>query len=207
MLNLTRRSEQYRDDSEIVVEAGIGLTLCAFLGTACLFFTGLVILNLNSLPFVVQLPVIYLVVSAVAFIISAVIYSNVSGANEQFISRSSMIQMANWTSEYPGIYLFLIAIPLIILGVTQNAFVQYATAVSCYGGLLLYSTSHFSLDHRRFSSRVSRTVNTLLLAVFSIGVYLVAIFSIQYLLPIGIFGLVIILAVSYFSSSNENSSK
>jgi len=201
MVTLTQRKEQYRDDNDIVTEANIGLTLCSFLGTACFFFTGLVMLNLSSLPFVVQLPVVYLVVSAVAFIIASVIYANISGMDEQAVSRSSMIQAANWISEYPGIYLFLIAIPLIILGVTESMLVQYATAIACYGSLLLYSISPFSLDHRRFTHRVSRAINTLLLLIFSVGVYLVALFSISYLLPIGILGLFVILAISFFSLS------
>jgi len=204
MFTITQRSERFRDDEDILTEANVGVRFCSFLGTASLFFTGLVILRLDSLPFVVQLPVVYLVVSAVAFVISAVIYANVSGIDEKAVSRSRMIQMGNWISEYPGMYLFLIAIPLVILGVTANLLVQIATAAACYGGLLLYSISPFSLDHRRFSGVASRIGNTILLVLFSVGLYLVARLATDYLLPAGIFSLVAILGLSYFSLSTQN---
>ncbi len=91
MWKLVQRKQNKRTAESQVEEAGIGLSLTAFIGTANLFFTGLVILNLNDLPKIVQLPVVYLVVSAVAFILSSVIYANISGMHRQSALRSSMM--------------------------------------------------------------------------------------------------------------------
>lgn len=202
MLHLIRRRmEAGRASGKHDVESSIGLDVSAFVGTANLFFTGLVILNLQSLPSIVHLSVVYLIVSAVAFIISSVIYANVVGTGTQHALRERMVQTANWVSEYPGVYLFMIAIPLLVLGVTNVLLVQVATAVACYGSLLLYSMSPFSIDHRRYRDGLDRAAYSALLAVFCIGVYLVGLFAPERLLPVGLVVMALLLAVSYFSFS------
>ncbi len=201
MWHIVRRVEKRHRGDNPVEEASIGLDLSAFIGTANLFFTGLVILNLSNLPSVVQLPVVYLVVSAVSFIISSVIYANISGMHRQSVLRDKMMRVANWVSEYPGIYLFLIAIPLVILGVTTDFIVQLATAFACYGALILYSVSPYSLDHRRFQGGLDRFVNTFFLTVFVVGIYVLAITNSSLLLICGVIGLAILLALSFGSLS------
>ncbi len=79
---LRRRIEEHRAKNKHDQEASVGLDVSAFIGTANLFFTGLVILNLNSLPSIVDVAVVYLVISAVAFIISSIIFANVTGSQE-----------------------------------------------------------------------------------------------------------------------------
>ncbi len=198
---LRRRSEARRTNGKFGEEASTGLDAAAFIGTANLFFTGLVIMNLKTLPSIVHLSVVYLIISAVAFIISAIIFANVTGARDRAKFKAEMIQAGNWVSEYPGVYLFLIAIPLLILGVTDVFLVQITTAIVCYGGLLLYSMSPYSIDERRFQDGLDRIVNTTLLALFCGGTYLTAFLAPNYLLPLGILVLFALLITSYFSLS------
>lgn len=204
---LRRRIEEHRAKGKHDQEASIGLDVSAFVGTANLFFTGLVILNLETLPRVVHVSVVYLVISAVAFIVSSVIFANVVGAYRRPAFREKMIQTANWVSEYPGVYLFMSAIPILILGVTDVVLIQITTAVACYGGLLLYSTSPFSIDHRRFKGGLDRVINTMILAIFTIGTYVSAFFIPEHLLSIGIVGIIVLLVSSYFSFSFEVTNK
>jgi hypothetical protein len=204
---LRRRLEEHRAKGKHDQEASIGLDVSAFIGTANLFFTGLVILNLGSLPSVVHVSVVYLVISAVAFMVSAVIYANVVGSYERSAFREQMVQTANWISEYPGVYLFMSAIPVLILGVTDVLLIQITTAVACYGALILYSASSFSIDHRRFKGGIDRVINTTILAVFTIGTYISAFLFPQYLLYIGIGAIIVLLASSYFSFSFDISNK
>ncbi len=200
MLHLLRhRIEQHRAKNKHVQEASAGLDVSAFIGTANLFFTGLVILNLESLPPVVDVAVLYLVISAVAFVIASIIFANVSGSEEKSVLREKMIQAANWISEYPGLYLFMSAIPILILGVTDILILQLTTAVACYGSLLFYSASPFSIDHRRFRSGLDRAVNTSVLFLFTVGTYVSAFIFPEYLLYTGIAAIVVLLASSYFS--------
>ncbi len=112
-----------------------------------------------------------------------------------------MIQAANWISEYPGVYLFMSAIPILILGVTDILLIQLTTAFACYGGLLLYSASPFSIDHRRFKDGLDRVLNTSMLFLFTVGTYVSAFLFPGYLLYIGITAIVVLLAFSYFSLS------
>ncbi len=198
---LRRRVEEHRAKNKHDQEASMGLDVSAFIGTANLFFTGLVILNLGSLPEVVDVAVIYLVISAVAFIISSIIYANVVGSYEKSAFREQMIQNANWISEYPGVYLFMSAIPILILGVTDVLLIQLATAVACYGGLLFYSVSPFSIDHRRFKGGIDRAFNTIILVLFTVGTYVSAFLFPHYLLYIVVAAIVALLASSYFAFS------
>jgi len=202
-MKISKRVERGRSSKDLVNEADVGLTLCSFIGTANLFFTGLVILNLSNLPDIVQLPVVYLVVSAVAFVLAAVIYANISGAPENTAPRVQMMQVANWVSEYPGIYLFLTAIPLVVLGVTDVFLVQATTAIVCYGGLVAYSHSAFSLDHRRYINRLERFFNSLILVVFTFGVYVLAVLQSPYVLPVGIGCMIFILFLSTITFAQE----
>ncbi len=198
---LRRRVEEHRAKNKHDQEASVGLDVSAFIGTANLFFTGLVILNLNELPPVVDVAVIYLVISAVAFIISSIIFANVVGSQDKSSFRERMIQAANWISEYPGVYLFMSAIPILILGVTDVPLIQLTTAIVCYGSLILYSASPFSIDHRRFKGGIDRLVNTTILILFTVGTYLAAFFFPQQLLSIGISAVAVLLLSSYFSFS------
>lgn len=204
---LHRRVEKHRAKNKHDQEASIGLDVSAFIGTANLFFTGLVILNLDSLPAVVDAAVVYLVISAVAFIISSIIFANVVGSYDKSAFREQMIQNANWISEYPGVYLFMSAIPILILGVTDMLLIELATAVACYGGLLWYSVSPFSIDHRRFKGGLDRAINTTILFFFTVGTYVSAFLLPQYLLYIGIIAIVVLLASSYFNFSFDIRSK
>ena len=205
MIHLLRtRSEKDRTGKVYEGEASTGLDVCAFIGTANLFFCGLVITSLESLPPVVHLSVVYLVVSAVAFIISSVIYANVQGTMHRKQLSAKMIEVGNWVSEYAGVYVFLIAIPLLILGVTNVVLVQIATAITCYGALLLYSSSPYSIDERRFGRGIDRILNTIILSVFCIGLYIVGMFAPQYLLSAGLIGALILLSFSFFSLSFDD---
>lgn len=198
-LFLKNRIEKNRSNTQLETEAGVGLTLTAFLGTVALFFAGLIILNLRSLPSIVELAVVYLIISTVAFCISSVIYSNVTGATEEGILRVRMIQAGNWISEYAGLYLFLSAIPIVILGVTDSVLVQLTTAIICYGGLVLYSSSSYSLDDRRFGKGTERFLHTVFLSLFFGVLYSVAKFAPENLLTIGIVGIVVVFFFSLFS--------
>jgi hypothetical protein len=204
---LRRRIEEHRAKNKHDQEASIGLDVSAFIGTANLFFTGLVILNLSELPPVVDVAVIYLVISAVAFMISSIIYANVVGSQDKSSFRERMIQAANWISEYPGVYLFMSAIPILILGVTDVPLIHLTTAVACYGGLLLYSVSPFSIDHRRFQGGIDRVVNTTVLFLFTVGTYISAFVFPEYLLYTGIGAVAVLLASSYFTLSFDIKAK
>lgn len=199
VFTITRRTEKNRPTDVLQEEAQTGLDLCAFIGTSNLFFNGLVILNLSTLPKIVELSVVYLTISAISFVLAAVIYANIAGTENSNPIKNTMIEIGNWLSEYLGIYLFLISIPLLILGVTDSLLVQITTMLACYTGLLLYSMSPFSLDERRFGAGWDRILNTILLVLFTFGIYVVGIFYPEYLLESGVVFLVFLAFFSLFS--------
>lgn len=56
--------------------------------------------------------------------------------------------IANNISEFLGLYLFVVAIPLVINAISQDTFLRIAVPTVAIGGLMLYSHSPFSILHR-----------------------------------------------------------
>ena len=65
--------------NDIATESDVGLSLSGFMGTLSLFFTGILISQINNFGNSIKVPIIYLVISTFSFLFSAVIYANITG--------------------------------------------------------------------------------------------------------------------------------
>jgi hypothetical protein len=139
-----------QDKDNLRSEIITGVTFATFMGAVSLFFTGLLISQFDSFDKTMRVPVLFLIISTFAYIFSAAIYSNAGAevtSNEISIVKKYLIY-ANNIFEFLGLYLFLLATPLVIGAVTKDSFLRITTVVVSLVGLALYSSSNFSVLHK-----------------------------------------------------------
>ncbi len=136
-------------------ESQTALGLTSFLGGAALFFTGILIAQINNFSSTIKVPIAYLIISTFAFIFASIIYANVSGQirmNRLGVVKRSIL-VANSLSEFLGIYLFIIAIPMVLSAITSDLVLRYIVDVAAIISLVLYTHSSFSIFRRSFTAR------------------------------------------------------
>jgi hypothetical protein len=138
------------DKASTVGEIQAQVTWSGFLGTVSLFFTGILISQIHSFSDSIKVPVLYLIVATFSFIFSASIYANAAGELTRHSTRKvhQYIVIANNISEFLGLYLFVIATPLVINAITQDNFLRVTIPLVAIISLVLYSQSPFSILHR-----------------------------------------------------------
>lgn len=150
-----------RDDKSLAAtDTEVGVSLCGFLGTVALFFAGLLISQFNSFSSTIRIPILFLIICTFAFIFSGVVYANAAGVLSRGEPKlaARFMSAGNAISEYLGIYLFVMAIPLVINAVTNDSFLRNSTGVITITSLLLYSGSSFSMLNRHISKFSKHTM-------------------------------------------------
>lgn len=134
----------------IETEIQVGVALSAFMGTVSLFFTGILIAQLKSFDQSIKVPIIFLIIATFSFIFSSTIYANAAGEITRHDPKRAHWYMAisNIVSEFLGLYLFVLAVPLVINAITSDQFLRLSVVVVALTGLTLYSLSAFSIVHR-----------------------------------------------------------
>lgn len=164
---MSEEKENFR--SEIVT----GVTFATFMGAVSLFFTGLLIAQFNSFDKTIRIPVLFLIISTFSYIFSAAIYSNagieITAGN--ILKVKKYLIYANNIFEFLGLYLFILATPLVIGAVTRDSFLRIATIVVSLAGLTLYSSSSFSVLHKEIKSDRKHSL-TLILVALTILLYI-----------------------------------
>ena len=142
--------------NDIATESDVGLSLSGFMGTLSLFFTGILISQINNFGNSIKVPIIYLVISTFSFLFSAVIYANITGiiTANKLLKAEKYLLTGNSLSEFLGLYLFVISIPMVIISITNDGFLRQAISAVSLISIFLYSISQFSLFKRSFSKPV-----------------------------------------------------
>lgn len=147
----------------IANDANTGVAFSSFLGTVSLFFTGLLIAQFNSFDPTIRIPVLYLVISTFAFIFSATIYANTLGVVMKKIKlANNFIKAGNAISEYLGIYLFIMSIPLVINAVSKDTFLRFSIGIVTVLSIYLYSISDFSMFNRHITNSTKTFISILI---------------------------------------------
>ncbi len=139
--------------TSIALEAQVGLNLSGFMGTVALFFTGILIAQLNNFDKSIKIPIILLVISTFAFLFSAVVYSNATGllTSNKTLKATRYILVGNSLSEFLGLYLFVASVPMVIISISQDQFLRIAISFITIFCLFIYSLSQYSIFKRSFS--------------------------------------------------------
>lgn len=154
------------DKTALVGEIESQIMVTSFLGTVSLFFTGILIAQLHQFDQSIKVPILFLIIATFSFIFSASIYANASSELSRHEPKKAhrYVVMANNISEFLGLYLFIIAIPLVLNSITTDSLLRIAVPAVALVGLLLYSLSPFSILDKEAS-----TAENLLITILFCG--------------------------------------
>jgi len=184
-----------RKEDNTVSEPGVGIDISIFLGTVSLFFVGILMSKLGELNSQIRVGIVFLVVATFSFIFSAIIFANTIGAHRKGGSNTQRhLKVGNALSEFMGLYIFVLAIPLVVNSLTEDSFMRHSVLIIAILSLTLYTLSPYSIADRVLSRRGKLFYSTLVLlfaSVLTVGqVYVSSIF-----LPVAI------LVLLFFASS------
>lgn len=133
-------------------EASIAVSFTGLMTAVSIFFAGLLIAKSEQLNELLKIPILYLILSTFGFLFATLMYANSSGDVARGSGRSfnRAMMLGNIISEYLGVYLLVLAIPLVMLSVTQDALIRLMTFLSAVGGLVIYHASGLAIMDRHF---------------------------------------------------------
>jgi len=145
-----------KDTSNAQISTGV--TYASLLSAASLFFTGILIAQYDSFNATIKVPIIFLIISTFSFVYAATIYSN--AGNEITLGKLKTVEKymiyAKNIVELLGLYLFILATPLVIGAVTKDSFLSITTIAVALVSLTFFSQSKFSVLEKEMSDHDKR---------------------------------------------------
>lgn len=152
------------DKDGLTGEVTVGVTFASLMSAVSLFFTGILVAQYSSFDKTIRVPLIFLIISTFSFIFAASIYSNAS--SEITLGKLKLVEKymiyAKNIVELLGLYLFILATPLVIGAVTKDNFLRTSTIIIAIVGFGLYSQSKFSVLQKELSNKQKRNVSALI---------------------------------------------
>lgn len=160
------------DKSSLIAELEVGVTYASLMSAVSLFFTGILISQYHSFDTTIKVPIIYLIISTFSFIFAATIYSN--AGSELTLNRIKSVEKHMIYSknivELLGLYLFVLATPLVIGAVTKDSFLRTTTIIVAIVGFVLYSQSKFSVLEKELT-RTEKRLLSLSITILALLLY------------------------------------
>ena len=155
------------DKQGLASEVSVGVTYSSLMSAVSLFFTGVLISQYKSFSPTIKVPLIYLIISTFSFIFAATIYSNAGAEitlNKLKVVEKYMIYAKN-LMELLGLYLFILATPMVIGAVTNDSFLRTITIIVAISGFGMYSQSKFSVLDKELSLHEKRMLSGLIVGL------------------------------------------
>lgn len=149
-------------------EIDIDVNVTSFMMTVATFFTGFLISSYDSFDKSVRMPVLFLIVSTLSFLFSNIIFANASGEIRAGNTDKANKHAAagNIISEFLGIYLLVISLPLAINAITGDIFLRISVFTISAVAIFAYSMSTFSIIKRYVFKTFQRLLYSLVFIVF-----------------------------------------
>lgn len=148
-------------------EVDIDVSVTSFMMTVATFFTGFLISSYDSFDNSVRMPVLFLIVSTLSFLFTNIIFANASGeiraGNRKGANKHATT--GNIISEFLGIYLLVVSLPLAINAMTNDILLRISVFAISAIALLSYSMSTFSII-KRYVNTTSRLLYTMVFLIF-----------------------------------------
>lgn len=162
-----------KDRSSYNWEVSVGVTFASLMAAIALFFTGILIAQYNSFDDTIRVPLLFLIISTFSYIFAASIYSNASEeiTLDHVGNVKKYLIYANNIFEFLGLYLLIIATPLVLGAVTHDNFLRISAIIVALGGLILYSSSNFSMLHKELRSGTLKHIITFMFVALSALLY------------------------------------
>ncbi|MFA6353431.1 MAG: hypothetical protein WCW93_00645 [Candidatus Paceibacterota bacterium] len=186
-------------------EVQTGVSLTSFMTAVTSFFLGLLITRIADMNITIKIPILFLIISTFGFLFSSIIYSNASGEITRLNGNKAKNYMliGNVLSEYFGVYLLVLSIPLVINAVTSDIFLRTATFIVVIISLSLYSISQFSIAHR-YLKPITKNIFVLCIVILELVMFMAQINLLPYFTLLStVFLIFIIISTYYFYKREE----
>jgi len=180
-------------------EIQTSVSFTSFFTAVTLFFVGLLITQYKSFDPSVSMPILFLILSTFGFLYSTLIFANASGKIARFEEKDIRKDMGlgNSLSEYFGVYLLVLSIPLVINVITEDYFLRIATIIAALGGLSIYHFAGFSIMGRSFKK--THYIFLLLLVALEVMMYLFQFNNIFYFTSTAVVLILLLIVISALS--------
>jgi GNAT superfamily N-acetyltransferase len=155
------------DKQSLTHEASIGVTYSSLMSAVSLFFTGILISQYASFGPTIKIPLAFLIISTFSFIFSATIYMNAGpeiALNKLQAVEKYMVYGKN-IMELLGLYLFVMATPLVIGAITNDSYLRLMTVAVTIISFGLYSQSRFSIFEKELTILRKRLLSLLIVSI------------------------------------------
>lgn len=184
-------------------QASTNVSFTAFMTAVVVFFTSLLLTKFDYYNVSIKIPISFLIISIFGFLYSTIVFANASGVilKKRIDLFKKHENLGNALSEYLGVYLLILSIPLVINVITNDIYLQLVTILSALIGLSIYQFSEFSIMQRQFKE-VQHLCLSFLLILFGLILFLAQKYDF-YFVHISIIFLIFILVVTYLGIKNK----
>ena len=137
---------------QYISQIGVDVSLISFMAVISVFFSSTLIPKFDSYNLFIKVPLSFLIISTFGFIFSALILSNTIQEliHNNFEKAKKHILYGYIISEYIGIYLFILSIPLLVNIITTDFYLRIVTLLSALLGITFYQFMRFSILQTHF---------------------------------------------------------
>ena len=134
------------------------------------------------------------------FLYSTIVFANASGEvlNGQITKFRRHERIGNALSEYLGVYLLVISLPLVINVITTDLYLRTVTIIASLAGLSIYQFSHFSLLERDFKQY--KLISVLILLLMFV-LFFTQLYSF-YFVPSSLIFIFVMILLAYHAAKN-----
>ena len=185
-------------------EIQTGVSFTAFMTAVCAFFLGLLLTRLDVINITIKIPILFLILSTFGFLFSTIIYANASGEITRLDKNKAKkyMMVGNVLSEYLGVYLLVLSIPLVVNAVTGDVFLMVSTFMVTIVSLFLYSISPFSIAYR-YLKITPKIIFASIVVLFELFIFLAQNNFLPYFTLIATVFLIFIIIITYYFYSLE----
>ncbi len=184
-------------------QIGTDVSFASFLTAVVMFFTGLLLSQYDSFDVLIKVPISFLIISTFGFLYASLILANASSevSKENKEKYKKHVLHGYILSEYIGVYLLILSIPMIINAVTHDAYLRIVALTSSLIGLFIYQFSHFSILERNFKKSYKLIASVIIL--LGIGLFFAQVYNF-YFIPFSLFTLFFVLLIAYLAKRKTN---
>jgi len=178
------------------------VSLISFLAVISVFFLGSLLSKFDSYDAVIKIPISFLMISTFGFLFSALILSNTVSEiiKENSEKVKKYILYGYIISEYFGVYLFVLSLPLTVNIITTNFYLEVVTLISTLAGLAFYQFMGFSVLERHFPKNYK--IYSAMVILFSVLLF-TAQLSRVFFVEISIIFLLFIILIAFLAPREE----
>jgi len=172
------------------------VSLLSFMAAVSIFLNGLLLTKFDSYDVFIKVPISFLIISTLGFLFSSLILANTTQhiIDNKFAKAKKHILWGYAISEYMGVYLFVLSIPLAVNVITSDLYLRIVTLTATLLGMLVYQFMGFSILERHFPKTYRKF--SIAAILFLLALFISQIWRVNFI-EISIAFLLFILVITY----------